>query len=103
MSTRLGWYFRAKRLKQGLTPEALAGCLGYRNIRKGARRILRFEREGRCSDNFLVRMTEALGISCDTVLDLITRYGVSWPEATFWIDRLVTGQFCCSRQAQRPR
>src|SRR5437764_904655 len=102
MANRLAWYFRAKRQRQGLTVEALAAKLGYRNIRKGCRRILRFEQEGQCSDNFLVNLTDALGIDCHTVLDLSIRDATSSPEVTFWQDKLVSGQFCF-RQAVRFR
>lgn len=96
MRSRVGWFFRAKRLKQGMSVEALAGRLGYRNVRKGAHRLLRFERDGQCSDEFLVRLTDVLGLSAHVVLDLLTRNPGPWPEAAFWSDRLVTGEFCHS-------
>ena len=42
MTSRLAWYFQAKRIAQGLSTETLARQVGYRNVRKGVRRILRF-------------------------------------------------------------
>jgi len=103
MRSRLGWYFRAKRLAQGLSVEALAGRMGYRNRRKGGRRILRFERDGQCSDTFLVNLTDVLGVNANTVLDLLTRDPGPWPEAAFWSDRLVSGEFCRSSSPSRMR
>jgi transcriptional regulator with XRE-family HTH domain len=94
MKNRVGQFFRAKRLKQGISVEALAVRLGYRNIRKGTHRLLRFEQDGRCSDEFLVRLTDALGVSAHVVLDLLTRDPGPWPEGAFWSDRLVAGEFC---------
>jgi transcriptional regulator with XRE-family HTH domain len=71
--TRLGWYCRAKRRARGLTAEALAVQLGYRNVRKGVRRILRLENCGQFRDNMLVNLTDALGVSYATILDLVER------------------------------
>ena len=73
MRSRVGWYVAAKRRAQGLTVEALAVRLGYRNLRKGTRRVLRVEHDGVCSDALLVNLAEALGLSYGTVLDLIER------------------------------
>ncbi len=97
MESRVGWYFRAKRLAQGLSVEAVAARLGYRNIRKGARRLLRFERDGRCSDEFLVRLTDALGVNVHVVLDLLTRDPGAYPQSGYWADRIVSGEFCRPR------
>lgn len=97
MKSRVSWYVRAKRLKQGLSIEALAVRLGYRNIRKGAHRLLRFERDGRCSDEFLVRLTDALGLSAHVVLDLLTRDPSTCPQSGYWAERMVSGEFCGSR------
>jgi transcriptional regulator with XRE-family HTH domain len=73
MKSRLAWYLRAKRRAKGLTIEALAMRLGYRNVRKGAHRILRFEHDGRCSHGLLVNLVDGLGLSYETVLDLVEK------------------------------
>ena len=73
MFTRLGWYFRAKRQCRGLTLSALARLVGYRNVRKGVRRILRFELHGHCPDTLLVNLAETLGIHYHVLLDLMER------------------------------
>src|SRR5438309_1302660 len=100
MRSRLGWFFRAKRLAQGLSVEVVARRLGYRNTRKGVHRILRFERDGLCSDNFLVNLTDALGVSAHAVLDLLTRDPGPWPESAYWSERIVSGEFCCSSRSR---
>jgi transcriptional regulator with XRE-family HTH domain len=73
MTSRLGWYFRAKRLRLGLTAEALAVRVGYKSVKKGVRRILRLERDGHGSDTLIANLAEALGIDFSTVLDLQER------------------------------
>lgn len=99
MKSRVGWYFRAKRLKQGVSVEALAERLGYRNVRKGAHRLLRFERDGQCSDEFLVRLTDVLGLSAHVVLDLLTRDPSTCPQSGYWAERIVSGEFCHRRSS----
>jgi transcriptional regulator with XRE-family HTH domain len=73
MTSRLGWYFRAKRLRLGLTAEVLAVRVGYKSVKKGVRRILRLERDGHGSDTLIANLAEALGIDFSTVLDLQER------------------------------
>ena len=75
MFTRLGWYiFCAKCQCRGLTLSALARLVVYRNVRKGVRRILRFELHGHCPDTLLVNLAETLGIHYHVVLvDLMER------------------------------
>ena len=73
MRSRVSCYVAAKRRAQGLSVEALAVRLGYRDLRKGIRRVLRVEHDGVCSDALLVNLAEALGLSYGTVLDLIER------------------------------
>ena len=81
MKNRLGWYMRAKRLRLGLTAEALARQLGYRSMKKGVRRILRLERDGHGSDILIANVTEALGIAFSVVLKLQKRDAASSPLA----------------------
>ena len=84
MNSRLGWYFRAKRLAQGVAVEDLAFRLGYRRIRKAVRRILRLEHYGKCSDAMFIDLADALGIRYDTILDLMEK------DVTFPIHRFVS-------------
>jgi hypothetical protein len=59
---KLGDFLRAERLKQGLTLGQLAHMVGYRNIAKGARRILALERTGTGKPDLMVNVAEALNL-----------------------------------------
>ncbi|HBI43344.1 MAG TPA: hypothetical protein DDY78_10885 [Planctomycetales bacterium] len=91
MNSRLGWYFRAKRLAQGVAVEDLAVRMGYRRVRKAVRRILRLELYGRCSDAMFINLADALGIRYDTILDLMEK------DVTFPMHRIVA-----NRAEERP-
>jgi transcriptional regulator with XRE-family HTH domain len=71
MSNYLGSYFREQRLQQGLSLGALARLVGYRNVSKGANKIVRFEREGVVTEELLASLAEALHIDLPTVERLI--------------------------------
>jgi transcriptional regulator with XRE-family HTH domain len=71
MANHLGSFFRTARLERGLSLEQLAGTLGYRNARKTARRIGRFECDGIIKEELLARLAEALGIGWETVEGLL--------------------------------
>lgn len=73
MKNRVGWYFRAKRRAHDLSVEALAARVGYRNIRKGAHRIVRLELDGGCPDVLLIKLADVLGVNYETVLCLVER------------------------------
>ncbi len=73
MTSRLGWYYRQRRLRLGLTVEALAVRLRYRKVKKGAHRITRFEYTGHAPDALLANLADALGIDYGTTLDLMER------------------------------
>lgn len=70
---RLAWYLAAKRRARGYSVADLAVRLGYRDSRKAVHRILRFERDGHCSDTLLIRLADALALDYATVLELIER------------------------------
>jgi transcriptional regulator with XRE-family HTH domain len=71
MATHLSNYCRNRRIERGLTPGQLARLLGYRNVNKGIRRLLRFEREGSIKEDLLVRLAEALEIDLPIIEELI--------------------------------
>jgi hypothetical protein len=73
MKSRVAWYVAAKRRASGMTVVDLAARLGYRNPRKGVRRLVRFEHDGQCSDTMLVRLADALCLDYSTMLELCER------------------------------
>lgn len=98
MTSRLGWYFKAKRLARGLSIETLAAFVGYRNLKKGTHRILRFEHDGQCPDTLLINLADALGINYHTILDIMDR---DTEQPTFLSPRIVSDQFRCPPMACR--
>jgi hypothetical protein len=71
MATHLGDYFRDQREKLGLSLGQLGRQVGYRNVSKGANKLVRFEREGIIQEQVLVRLAEVLGIESSRVQSLI--------------------------------
>ena len=71
MTTHLARYVQRAREAQGLSPQALAALLGYRNLDKGANRVLALEREGRGSRAFLALLVTALDLQQMTVDALV--------------------------------
>jgi hypothetical protein len=98
MTSRLGWYYRQKRLRLGMTVEALAVRLRYRNIRKGVRRLLHFEHTGHAPDALLAKLADALGIDYGTTLDLMERDA---RHPAIPPSRTAPTALFCSQQAQR--
>ena len=64
---RVASHFKAQRLAQNLSLGDLARLIGYKNISKGANRIVRFEREGIIDDELLIKLSRALRIDWATV------------------------------------
>lgn len=75
MTSHLGTYFKAMRLARGLTLDGLARLTGYRDCRKVAGRIARFEQEGVVNDELLSRLAAALDIDFPTVEALMVQRG----------------------------
>jgi hypothetical protein len=67
---RVSSHFKAQRLAQNLNLGELARLVGYKNIAKGANRIVRFEREGIIRDDLLIKIARALEIDWATVEEL---------------------------------
>ena len=62
MTTHLARYVQRAREVCGLSPQALAALLGYRNLDKGANRVLALEREGQGSRAFLGLLVRTLDL-----------------------------------------
>src|SRR5437763_1186388 len=60
MPSQLGAYLTAQRRARKLSSQQLAAALGYRNLAKGANRILALERGDRTDDGLLARVAAAL-------------------------------------------
>lgn len=71
MTTHLARYVQRAREARGLSPQALAALLGYRNLDKGANRVLALEREGQGSKDFLALLVRALDLQQMTVDTLV--------------------------------
>jgi hypothetical protein len=90
MSLRLSSRFKAQRLAKNLHPGDLARLVGYKNIAKGANRIVRFERQGIINDDLLIRTARALEVAWETVEELADLDRREHIEAwTKWVDEPV--------------
>jgi hypothetical protein len=70
MPMRVASHFNCQRLAKNLTLGDVARLVGYRNIAKGANRIVRFERQGIINDDLLIKLSKALAIDWATVEEL---------------------------------
>jgi hypothetical protein len=87
---RLSSHFQSERIAKNLKPSDVARAVGYRNIAKGANRIVRFEREGVIQEDLLVKMAEVLGIDWTTVEELADQDRREHTEAwNKWADQPV--------------
>ena len=89
MKSRLGWYLGAKRRAHGLTVEALAVRLGYRDVKKGIQRIQCLEHHGRGPAGLLINLADTLGINYATILDLVERDAASGAQPAVSTQRWV--------------
>ena len=69
----VGEFLRQERIKQGLTLQALARKIGYRNLNKGARRLGRLERTGQEPAALRAPAAQALGIDPIVVAEMAAR------------------------------
>lgn len=65
--TDLGRFFPAARLDRQMTLMQLAGMTGYRNPKKAASRIARFEHDGTIDAELLARLADVLDIEYSAV------------------------------------
>lgn len=86
----LGEWFWGIRGERGWSLAEVARRLGYRNVSKGANKVLRLEREGVADDGFILRLAAVLGISEGVVRYLLRAdrlaYEKAWGE---WADQPV--------------
>ena len=71
MRRHLAHYFRSARIAKAWSLEELARQTAYGRLKKTARRIARFERDGRINDELLARIADALEIDLATVEELL--------------------------------
>lgn len=71
MRRHLAEHFRSARVAKAWSLEELARQTGYGRVKKTARRIARFERDGRINDELLARIADALQIDLATVEGLL--------------------------------
>jgi len=71
MPTNLGNYFRQQRIEQGVPLQELARKVGYKNVSKGANRIVAFEKAGMVKDELLINLAEVLGIDLPKIEELM--------------------------------
>jgi transcriptional regulator with XRE-family HTH domain len=57
-----GELLRSRRELQGMTVEDMARLLGYRDVKKGMRRVLTVEATGVVREDLLLKMAEVLGL-----------------------------------------
>jgi hypothetical protein len=68
---RTGRYLAERRQARGFTRARLAAAVGYRNIGKGARRIVALERENAAVDDLVGRVVRALDLDPEHVRSLV--------------------------------
>jgi hypothetical protein len=91
--SHLGNFFHDQRVNQCLSLGQLARMVGYRNVSKGANRIVRFEREGTVTEDLLAALADALGIDLQTVKGLIDQDRTDYLEAwEAWVNEQVPMQ-----------
>jgi len=87
---RVRSHFKSERLAKNLSLGDLARLVGYKNVAKGANRIIRFEREGVITDELLIKLAKALDIDWATVEALAQQDRKEHVEAwTEWADEPV--------------
>lgn len=88
MTNHLGEWFWGRRTERHWPLGEVARRLGYRNVSKGANKVLRLEREGMADDHFLRLLAAVLGISEGVVVYLTRQdrlaYLRAWQE---WADQ----------------
>jgi len=66
-------YVHAERLRQSLTPQQVAARMGYRNVNKGANRLLRFEESGFIDCEIFEKLIGALSLDPAFLRELTER------------------------------
>ena len=71
MKTTLTKYIREQRIKQGLNYAEVSKKMGYKNLNKGMRRIIDFEREGIIHKEILEKIIDVLELDRTNINQLI--------------------------------
>ena len=71
MASKLARYIKQERIKQGLNYAELSRLIDYRNINKGMRRIVEFEREDKADPEILRKVVKVLNLDQGYVDKLI--------------------------------
>src|SRR5439155_16781385 len=67
MHSRLGAYVAEQRRARHLNPQQLAAAIGYKNLAKGANRILALEQSGETAGDLLDKLVAVLGLDREHV------------------------------------
>jgi len=71
MASRLGAFFKHKRIENNLTLGQIARLVGYTSVAGGCNKITRFERTGQVHDDLLAKLANVLDIDSTTISTLI--------------------------------
>lgn len=107
MQVSLGAHFKAIRLAQGLTLNAVAELTGIGKPRKIAGKIAAFERGGTINDELLARLGDALGVDFTVIEQLTARFVIQrengdylTPDNLRWSAALENAQRCDQDEAR---
>ncbi len=83
MSTHLSRFFRQRREARKLSFGDLARRLGYKNVAKGANKVIKFERDGNIRPELFSKLAAALEISAEEIRRCIEADRAEWER---WAD-----------------
>jgi hypothetical protein len=83
MTTHLSRFFRQCREARKLSFGDLARRLSYKNVTKGANKVIKFERDGNIRPDLFVKLAEVLKISADEIRRCIEADRAEWER---WAD-----------------
>jgi transcriptional regulator with XRE-family HTH domain len=83
MTTNLSRFFRRRREARKLSFGELARQLGYKNVAKGANKVIKFERDGNIRPELFQKLAAVLEISADDIRRCVEADKADW-EA--WAD-----------------
>ena len=81
MESRLGAFISEQRRARHLTPQQLAAAIGYKNLAKGANRILALERAGETAGDLLDKLVAVLVLDREHVQALVDEDRQAFIEA----------------------
>jgi hypothetical protein len=88
--SNLGAALRTRRTALALTPQQVAARIGYRNVNKGANRVLALEECGEGTAELLARVVVALQLDAAVVEELIAQDHAAFVrEWSVWADEVI--------------